>query len=102
MAIYLVTGCLTILNTFGDSVNDPAAVSLGALGWILADTPRAQRFLAVTGLDPDGLRTSIAEPATHLAVLDFLCAHEPDLIAAAGALGLAPAELAAVRERIAP
>jgi hypothetical protein len=36
-----------------------------------------------------------------LAVLDFLCAHEPDLIAAAEALGLAPAELAAARERIA-
>jgi hypothetical protein len=35
-------------------------------------------------------------------VLDFLCAHEPDLVAAAEALGLAPAELAAIRERIAP
>jgi adenine/guanine phosphoribosyltransferase-like PRPP-binding protein len=34
-------------------------------------------------------------------VLDFLCAHEPDLIAAAEALGLTPAALAAVRDRIA-
>jgi hypothetical protein len=63
---------------------------------------RAERFLAVTGLDPDGLRASLDEPATHLAVLDFLSAHEPDLIAAAEALGLTPAELAAVRGRIAP
>jgi len=35
-------------------------------------------------------------------VLDFLCAHEPDLLAAAESLGLAPADLAAMRERLAP
>lgn len=84
-----------------DSVKDPAEVSLSALGWVLSDTVRAQRFLAVTGLDPDGLRAAIGEPSTHVAVLDFLCAHEPDLIAAAEALGLTPAELAAARGRIA-
>ena len=61
---------------------------------------RAERFLAVTGLDPDGLRGAIGEPATHAAVLDFLCAHEPDLVAAAEALGLEPAELAAARGRL--
>ena len=77
-------------------------VSLSALGWVLADSARAQRFLAVTGLDPDGLRAVIGEPATHLAVIDFLCAHEPDLVAAAEALSLAPAELAAMRDRFAP
>ena len=84
-----------------DTVKDPIGVSLSALGWVLSDTVRAERFLAVTGLDPDGLRAAIGEPATHLAVLDFLCAHEPDLIAAAEALGLAPAEVAAMRDRIA-
>jgi hypothetical protein len=68
---------------------------------VLADPARAQRFLAVTGLDPDGLRAAIGEPTTHLAVLDFLCAHEPDLIAAAEALGLSPAQLATTRERFA-
>jgi len=47
------------------------------------------------------LRASIAEPATHRAVLDFLCAHEPDLVAAAESLGLAPAALAGLRDRIA-
>ena len=62
---------------------------------------RAERFLAITGLDADGLRAAISEPATHLAVLDFLCAHEPDLIAAAEALGLQPAQLAAARDRLA-
>jgi hypothetical protein len=34
-------------------------------------------------------------------VLEFLCAHEPDLVEAAAALGLDPADLAAARERLA-
>lgn len=77
-------------------------MSLSALGWILTDPVRAERFLSLTGLTPDALRAAVGEPATHLAVLDFLCAHEPDLLAAAEALGIEPAELAAARERIAP
>jgi len=48
------------------------------------------------------LRASIGEAATHRAVLDFLCAYEPDLVAAAEALGLTPGDLAATRERLAP
>jgi len=46
------------------------------------------------------LRAALGETATHRAVLDFLSAHEPDLVAAAEALGLQPADLAAIRERL--
>jgi len=56
----------------------------------------------LTGLTPDTLRASAASPATQRAVLDFLCAHEPDLVTAADALDMKPAELAAIRERLAP
>ena len=77
-------------------------MALAALAWVLSDTPRAERFLALTGLTPEGLRGAIGEPSTHRAVLDSLCAHEPDLLAAAESLGLDPAELAAMRERVAP
>ena len=72
------------------------------MAWVLSDTARAGRFVALTGLAPDTLRAIAGETATHRAVLDFLCAHEPDLLAAAEALGLAPADLATARERIAP
>lgn len=80
-------------------VNHNGGVALQALAWILTDANRAQRFLDLTGLTPDGLRAAIGEPATHRAVLEFLAAHEPDLVAAADALGLTPAQLAALRER---
>ena len=82
-------------------VKDPTGLSLNALAWILSDAARAQRFLDLTGLTPENLREAVNEPATHLAVLDFLCAHEPDLVAAAESLGIEPAQLAAARDRIA-
>ena len=78
--------------------NDPETLALGALGWLLADDRRAERLLALTGLTPDALRAGLGERATLRAVLDFLCAHEPDLIAAAEALAVDPARLAAARE----
>ena len=68
---------------------------------MLSDDDRAQRFLGLTGLTPQSLRSALAEPETHRAVLDFLCSHEPDLVAAAESLDIAPSELAAARDRIA-
>ena len=73
---------------------DPQAMALDALGWLLGDDARAARFLALTGLTPDALRGGLGTRAVQGAVLDFLAGHEPDLIAAAEALGVAPAVLA--------
>ncbi len=68
---------------------------------MLADEARGARLLALTGLTAEDLRAGLGDPATLGAVLEFLCAHEPDLIAAAQALAVAPAELAAAREQLA-
>ena len=76
------------------------ALALAALGWTLSDGARAGRLLALTGLTPEMLRDGLGEPATLAAVLRFLEAHEPDLIACADALGVAPAELVAARRRL--
>src|SRR3546814_2453859 len=62
------------------------ALALQALGWILADAPRAERWLGMTGLTPEGLRASLGQRATLGAILTFLVAHEPDLAACAAAL----------------
>ena len=62
------------------------------------DERRAERLLDLTGLTPERLRESLDRPATQRAVLDFLCAHEPDLIDAAESLGVTPAALAAARK----
>jgi hypothetical protein len=46
------------------------------------------------------LRQRIGDPALLAAVLGFLEAHEPDLIACADALDLSPAELVEARRRL--
>ena len=72
-------------------------LALSALGWTLADTGRADRLLALTGLTPDDLRSRLDQPAVLAAILRFLEAHEPDLIACAEALEVAPAQLVQAR-----
>ncbi len=68
---------------------------------MLGEQSRADRLLALTGLTPEALRAGLGDPATLGAVLDFLCAHEPDLLAAADALGVEPQALAAARGSLA-
>jgi len=84
----------------GDETNDPETLALSALGWALADEARAQRLLALTGLTPADLRDRLGDPIALAAVLGFLEAHEPDLIAAAEALKVPPAALVEARRRL--
>jgi hypothetical protein len=95
---YPLQARLTIIRQPQSPAADPHALALGALGWVLSDGDRAERLLALTGLAPDDLRAGLGDPATLAAVIEFLCAHEPDLIGAADHLGVEPAELAGVRE----
>lgn len=76
---------------------DAAATALGALAWTVSDPARAQRLLAITGLDPADLRARAGEASVLAAVLGFLEAHEPDLIACAEAIDTTPAALVAAR-----
>ena len=72
-------------------------VALQALGATISDDRRAQRLLEMSGLDPSYLRQRAGDPALLAAVLRFLEAHEPDLVAVAEAIGCNPAELVAAR-----
>ena len=89
-----------MLRNSKSPAQDPQALALGALGWVLGDENRAGRLLALTGLDADALRAGLGDPAVLGAVLDFLAQYEPDLLGAADALGVEPAELMAARERL--
>lgn len=80
---------------------EASELALQALVWILSDNRRAERLLSLTGLTPDALRQALDESATQIAVLDFLAAHEADLIGAADAAGVAPERLVAARAELA-
>lgn len=81
-------------------VEHASVLSLAALGWLLEDSDRADRFLSLTGLDPDTLRAAIGEMQTQVAVLEFLSHHEPDLVSAAEALAVTPEELIAAMHEL--
>lgn len=70
-----------------------ATLALAAIGWLLQDDDRVQRYLALTGLDPDSLRAGLGNREVLASALDFLANHEPDLIRAAEALAVTPEEL---------
>jgi hypothetical protein len=72
---------------------EPEGLALAALGWILSDEDHADRLLALTGISPDELRERIGEREVLAAILEFVLSHEPDLIACADALGVAPKAL---------
>lgn len=78
----------------------PEVVALQALAWIVSDEMRGERLLSLTGMDAGQLRARADDPAIWAAVLDFLAAHEPDLIACAEALGLPPEALIHAAEEI--
>lgn len=91
---------MTILRE-ASSPADPQALALGALGWLLESESRADRLLALTGLTPQTLRAGLADRAVLGAVLDFLAAHEPDLLGAAESLGVEPQALVAAAQDLA-
>lgn len=72
---------------------DATALLLGAMAWICADDDRANRLLAVTGLDVAELRARATDPEILVATGQFLADHEPDLIACARALDCTPLDI---------
>ena len=82
------------------STNDAETLALSALAATLTDERRAQRFLDLSGIDTEDLRSNAADPAVLAAVLRFLESHEPDLIDVADAIGAKPADLVAAREEL--
>jgi len=77
-----------------------ATLALAVIGWILQDEDRAERYLSLTGLDPDSLRAGLSDNAVISSALDFLANHEPDLIRAAEALAVTPEELISARKEL--
>ena len=80
--------------------SDCEALGLTILAATLSDDRRAERFLALSGLSPDGIRARAGDRDVLAACVAFLEAHEPDLISVARALGLDPAAIVALRSEL--
>ena len=80
--------------------NDPVALALAALAATLSDERRAQRFLDLTGIGTDDLRSKASDPNLLSALLGFLEAYEPDLMSVGEALGVPPSALVEARLKL--
>ena len=80
--------------------SDCETLALNVLAQTLTDERRATRFLALTGLSPDGIRGRVGDREVLAACIGFLEAHEPDLISVAEALHLDPAAIVALRPEL--
>ena len=75
-------------------------LALAALAATLGCERRAQRFIDLTGIGTDELRARAGEPALLAALIRFLEAHEPDLLAVAEAVGAMPEDLVDARRQL--
>ena len=84
----------------GATTNDAIALALRALAAALGNQRLAARFLSLSGIDPPDLRQRAGDPVLLAALLRFLEAHEPDLVAIAEELGVKPEALVAARREL--
>ena len=84
-------------NSTNNPPPDAEALALQALAATLTDERRARRFLDLTGMDQDELRSRLTDRHLLGALIGFLEAHEPDLIEVAQAIGVKPEKLIAAR-----
>jgi hypothetical protein len=82
--------------------NDAHSLALSALAATLTDERRARRFLDLTGIGTDELRRRADEPALLRALIAFLEAYEPDLVAVSEQIGVKPEALVAAGRALEP
>jgi hypothetical protein len=75
-------------------------VAIDALGYLAAEPEALARFLALTGLSPDMLRSAASDPAFLEGVLDYFLADEPLLVAYAAQAAVPPERIVAARRAL--
>ena len=65
------------------------------LGWLAGEPEMLGRFLALSGVQPQQLRTAVQDPQFLAGMIDFLMSHEPTLLAFCEATGTKPEDVAA-------
>ncbi len=72
-------------------------IAISALGYLADDPARLDRFLALSGLNPQSLRAAAGEPGFLAAVLDHVAGDERQMLDFAASLPCDPADIAKAR-----
>lgn len=81
--------------------DDAATLAIAALTFIAQDPEQLGRFLALSGIGPESLRTAAREPGFLLGVLDHVSGDETLLLAFAADRGIDPLAVGSARTMLA-
>jgi hypothetical protein len=68
-------------------------LAIQALAFLAGEPEQLGRFLAITGIGPEEIRSAAREPRFLAGVLDYLASDEPLLVAFATQIGVDPADI---------
>lgn len=77
-------------------------IAVAGLSYLAAEPERIGRFLAITGLGPENIRSASRDSSFFPALLDYLLANETELVAFSDEMNLDPARVRAAREQLGP
>ncbi len=80
---------------------DPELIAIKALAFIAEDPKRLERFLDLTGLQPETIRRGAQQPGFLSGVMQQIVAWEPWLVEFAAYAEIEPADIVRVAERLA-
>lgn len=85
----------------GATTDEAEQTAISVLAWLATEPDLMARFLSLSGLSAEGLRTASRQPGFFAGVVGFLMNHEPTLIRFCEATGQAPEAVAAAYRALA-
>jgi len=82
------------------AASDYSDITGRILGWLATDPDMLSRFLALSGLRADQLRSAIDDPGFLAGLLDFIMGHEPTLMAFCQETDTRPEEVVAAWHKL--
>jgi hypothetical protein len=75
-------------------------IAVAILTWLGQEPEMLTRFLSLSGLDAGSLRQFATSPGFATALMEFVMAHEPSLMAFSAHSGIAPAAVSAAWQKV--
>jgi hypothetical protein len=83
-----------------ESSEDAEVIALKVLHFLASEPERLERFMDLSGLSLDTIRTSAADPAFLGGIIDYILADQSLLLIFAEENGLKPESLAQIRRKL--
>ena len=93
---------IRVKDRHGNAAAAGDALAIEIVGFLVGDSERLERFLAITGLGPGDLRTAAMRPEFSRSMLDYLMSDEELIKSFASSTGRKPEAVALTARRALP